>query len=166
MFLPPVDPGTPWTNDFSGDAQTPHPWLGNVTFELIDQVYRSYTDHGFVPVSYFNLNHYGKDLVLPPLGRPDVGSARRGAGGGLPAAGSEARRTADTPPAVTPPGGPWWNDSAAVLQRLFPRAPVTHGWSPFPRKLACGFNSSLAPWYPTDCSPDNSWSGRPWYDDW
>ena len=66
MFLPPVDPGTPWTNDFDGDAQTPHPWLGNVTFELIDQVG---SIKPRVPAGLVNL----AGLTVPP--RPPQGPA-------------------------------------------------------------------------------------------
>lgn len=101
---------------------------------VLGQVYKSYTDHGFVPLSYFNLNHFGKDLVVPPSGWPAIhdsaiGSpqARRTGTANTVTTPVGAARPSMTQP-VAPPGGvgPWWNDSATVLQRLFPRAPVMY----------------------------------------
>jgi len=61
QFLPPVADGVEWLNDPEGSQPR-----ANVTFEIIGNWYRSMINNNFTDLSYFNVNEYGINIVLPP----------------------------------------------------------------------------------------------------
>ena len=61
QFLPPVGPTDVWLNDPEGSQPR-----ANVSFAIIAAWYDQMRQAGFVDLSYFNVNEYGLNIVLPP----------------------------------------------------------------------------------------------------
>jgi len=91
QFLPPVAPGVEWLNDQEGSQPR-----ANITFESIGAWYRAMANANFTDLSYYNVNEYGINVVLPP----------------------EASSGPSSPPA---PSAPLPTVDAAYISRLFSR---------------------------------------------
>jgi hypothetical protein len=94
MYLPPVLPGVEWLNDPEGSQSR-----ANVSYESIGAWYRTMADAGYTDLSYFNINEYGINIVLPPPPPAAGGGGGGGAAGGgagahppPPASGPSAAR--------------------------------------------------------------------------
>ena len=82
MFLPPVAADEVWENDPEGTQPR-----ANISYSLIGSWYREMASHGFLDLSYFNVNEYGINIQLP----------KQGGGGTTPPSHSMPRRGARAP---------------------------------------------------------------------
>jgi hypothetical protein len=144
MFLPPVGPDTAWECDPEGSQ----PKL-NVTFGLIGTNYRAMWEAGYTDVSYFNVNEYGLNVVLPPnsSGGDQANVAQPPAAITRPGFASKENLRGMVRRELGLPGGSpstcqndWQNASACLLSDLLP-ALVTRAYNTDSRRLVHG------PWY-------------------
>lgn len=102
MFLPPVPEGGVWLNDPEGTQPR-----ANVTCASIGSWYRAMLTAGFTDLSYFNINEYGLNIVVPePASAPAYDSS------------TAAGTCADT-----------WQNASACLAEAFADALLTRSFS-------------------------------------
>ena len=136
MFVPPVKPGEQWENDPEGSQPR-----ANVTFASIGAWYRTMADAGFTDLSYYNVNEYGLNIVLPPLPPPLPLSAAAAAAPpplALPTVDADyiARLFARVAPGAGPVTCPVsWPNASACLAEAFPDSVVRRSWDERGRRV-------------------------------
>jgi len=147
QFLPPVAPGVAWLNDPEGSQPR-----ANVTFASIGAWYRQMADAGFVDLSYYNVNEYGINVIVPPPQPPRSSSSSSTAAAPsapLPtvdaayiarlfarvaqgAAGAAAASAAPVTCATS------WVNASACLDEAFPTAVLQRSWDERGRRVVSG----------------------------
>ena len=124
MYLPPVSPGEAWENDPEG-SQT----RANVTFESIGAWYRQMASAGFLDLSYYNVNEYGLNVVLPPP-PPPVATAPPSPPSGSRSVDAKyiSRLFARVAGGAGVSCGTTWPNASACLAEAFPDAALTRSW--------------------------------------
>ena len=124
QFLPPVKADEQWENDPEGSQPR-----ANVTYESIGAWYRTMASAGFTDLSYYNVNEYGINVVLPPL--PPPAASPVPAPSALPAVDAAyiARLFARVAPGAGPVTCPTsWPNASACMDEAFPDAVVRRSW--------------------------------------
>ncbi len=110
--MPPVANGAEWLNDPEGTQPR-----ANVSCASIGNWYKTMETAGFTDLSYFNVNEFGLNIILPQ---------------GMPLAPSLNNASASPMCADT------WMNASACLGATFPDAVVTHSFSTMSGGVASG----------------------------